>query len=314
MKEKRKLSWISLAPILCSKSWSIGSLGASAKSHVRIADIAAFLAERRKNYPTKARIEAKKTAELARKDEDKAASLEKQADRLRRQLRKVESSIKRKREQGDEGDEMRDSSEGESDDEKPEVMSSRPDTVETPPPAHKADVSRHCKYYSTGGTCGKKGKCRFVHDPEAREAAMKEREANHGRMTIQQRLTLNDKEQEDLTVLQSIQYLRGKGLMVSAPVSHANHDRAVERKDRNQSMDIDMEDYKPTPSLLPAPPASLPDPPIKREAGSSRRNPPPSVIPTANSVSSQGLEHYQGWLLQPYGSTNGKPPICDDLP
>lgn len=282
----------------------------------RITDIAGFLAERRKNYPTKARIEAKKAAELARRDEDKAASLEKQADRLRRQLRKVESSIKRKREQGDEGDEMRDSSEGESDDERPEVMSSRPDDAEPPVSAAKADVTRHCKYYSTGGTCGKKGKCRFVHDPEAREAAMKEREANDGRMTIQQRLTLNDKEQEDLTVLQSIQYLREKGVMKSVPVSHAKENKVVEAKDRQRSMDVEMEDPKPAPtsSLLPAPPASLPDPPVKRGAGSARRNPPPSVIPTANSVSGQGLEHYQGWLLQPYGSTNGKQSMSDDLP
>lgn len=280
------------------------------EARARITDIAAFLAERRKNYPTKARVEAKKAAELARRDEDKAASLERQADRLRRQLRRVESSIKRKREQGDEGDEMRDSTEGESD-EKPEVMSSRPDADEPAPPAAKADVTRHCKYYSTGGTCGKKGKCRFVHDPEAREAAMKEREANHGRMTIQQRLTLNDKEQEDLTVLQSIQYLRAKGLMEPGP-------KAVEGWDRNRSMDVDMEDATPrstvTPSLLPAPPASLPDPPVKREVGSTRRNPPPSVIPTANSVSSQGLEHYQSWLLQSYDSTNGRQSMSDDLP
>lgn len=145
---------------------------------------------------------------------------------------------------------------------------------------------------------------------------MKEREANDGRMTIQQRLTLNDKEQEDLTVLQSIQYLREKGVMKSVPVSHAKENKVVEAKDRQRSMDVEMEDPKPAPtsSLLPAPPASLPDPPVKRGAGSARRNPPPSVIPTANSVSGQGLEHYQGWLLQPYGSTNGKQSMSDDLP
>ena len=259
-------------------------------------------------------MEAKKAAELARKEEDKAASLKKQADRLRKQLRKVESSIKRKRDQGDEGDEMRDILPESSDDEKPEVLSSRTESAAPPPPpppAKKADVSKHCKYYSTGGTCGKKGKCRFVHDPDVREAAMKEREANDGRMTIQQRLILNDKEQEDLTILQSIQYLREKGVMklVAKPQNPADamdvdakEDRAKARKPATGT------------SLLPAAPASLPEPPIKREAGTSRRNPPPSALSAANSVSSQGHEHYQGWLLQPYGSGSGKQSRSDDLP
>ncbi|PNY29202.1 Uncharacterized protein TCAP_00881 [Tolypocladium capitatum] len=316
-KKKRKTNTLGLTPGMESESEDdegeekalVDLIGAET---LQISDIAAFLTERRKNFPTKARVEAKKAAELARKDEDKAASLEKQADKLRKQLRKVESSIKRKREQGDEGDEMRDPSEASSDDEKPEVMSSRTETTAPPPPppAKKADVSRHCKYYATGGTCGKKGKCRFVHDPEVREAAMKERQANDGRITIQQRLILNDKEQEDLTILQSIQYLREKGAM-----------KPIAKHEGVDAMDVDgkEESYKRKKpasgsSLLPAAPASLPEPPIKREAGTSRRNPPPSVIPTANSVSSQGLEHYQGWLLQPYGSTNGKQSKSDDLP
>ena len=96
--------------------------------------------------------------------------------------------------------------------------SKSPKAPAPPPPARKADISKHCKYYSTGGSCGKKGKCRFRHDPEVREAAIKEREANNGRLTIQQRLILNDKDQEDLAVLQSIQYLREKGLMEAADI------------------------------------------------------------------------------------------------
>ncbi|KJZ73051.1 hypothetical protein HIM_07623 [Hirsutella minnesotensis 3608] len=320
-KKKRKTNTLGLTPGMESDTEDdegeektlVDLIGAET---LHITDVAAFLAERRKNFPTKARVEAKKAAELARREEDKAASLEKEADRLRRQLRKVESSIKRKREQGDEGDEMRGSSAEPSDDEKPEVMSSRSDAaaVEAALAAKKADVSRHCKYYSTGGTCGKKGKCRFVHDPEVREAAIKEREANDGRMTIQQRLILNDKEQEDLTILQSIQYLREKGLMESTPKSFASSVKADPGADRDGAMDLDEKPQRPTPSLLPAAPASLPEPPMKREAGSARRNPPPSIIPTANSVSSQGLEHYQSWLLQPYGSSNGKQSMSDDLP
>ncbi|UKZ81342.1 hypothetical protein TrVFT333_009114 [Trichoderma virens FT-333] len=291
---------------------------------LNISDVAAFIAERKKKFPTRARVEAKKAAELAQREEDKAASLEKEADRLRKQLRRVEFSIKRKREQGDEGDEMRDPSEDSSDDE-PEVMSSRTKTVLTPPPsANKADITRHCKYYSTGGTCGKKGKCRFVHDPQAREAAIKEREANNGRLTIQQRLILNDKEQEDLAVLQSIQYLRDKGLMNTAGASAAAQASGEEKRtlasistpasastpaSTSAPASVSASTLPPSTSSLPA----IPPQPAKREPP-RRTNPPPSIIPTANSISAQGVRHYQGWLLKPYGSSSGKQSQSDDLP
>jgi hypothetical protein len=262
---------------------------------------------------------------LAQQEEDKAASLEKEADRLRKQLRKVEFSIKRKREQGDEGDEMRDPSEDSSDDE-PEVMSSRTQTAPPAPSANKADITRHCKYYATGGTCGKKGKCRFVHDPQAREAAIKEREANNGRLTIQQRLILNDKEQEDLAVLQSIQYLREKGLMNAAGASAAAQTNGEEKKPAPVSAptrpasasastpapvsaSASASTLPPSTSSLPA----IPPQPAKREPP-RRSNPPSSSVPTANSTSTQGVRPYQGWLLKPYGSSSGKQSQSDDLP
>lgn len=289
-----------------------------------IKDVAAYLAERRKHYPTKSRMEAKKAADQAREDEEKAAVLERQADKLRRQLKKVESSIKRKREQGDEGDEMRDSSASESsDDEKPEVMSSRSSAAPAlPPPARKADISRHCKYYSTGGSCGKKGKCRFVHDPEVREAAMKEREANNGRLTLQQRLILSDEDQEELAVLQSIQYLREKGFMSAADVKS-------EKKPNGTSASV-----KPAAtSSLPAAPPSLPIAPHKRMAAEATGTESsstaqvdagdPWMIDTSRGTNTQAAEeptvksedepkaetdkHYHGWLLKPYGQS-------DDLP
>ena len=195
---------------------------------------------------------------------------------------------------------MRDPSEESSDDEKPEVMSTRSHVAPPPPPAKKADVSKHCKYYSTGGTCGKKGKCRFVHDPEVREAALKEREANNGRLTIQQRLILNDKEQEDLTVLQSIQYLRQKGIMTKSdkPEPATNGNTNGESTPTPQ----------PTSSLLPAASASLPPPPIKREPALPRRNAPSS------SMNPSPRKHYEGWLLRPYGSSSGNKSNSDDLP
>lgn len=348
-------------------------------------DIAIYIAQRKKNFPTKARIEAKKaeakTETKTNKKEDKTSELEKQADKLRRQLRKVESSIKRKREQGDEGDEMRDPAAGDddssSDDGAPEVMSSRAtDTTTTagaslpnPPTAttkatvsastKKADISRHCKYYSTGGTCGKKSKCRFVHDPEVREAAIRDREANNGRLTIQQRLILNDKEQEDLAVLESIQYLRQKGIMnevkkPTAAVATAEQDgskapatpppvpKAATASPPSSKSNLLK---KPSPSSqLPAkPPSSLPPLPVKREQPSSSSSSPASSLPrrsgshhsTASSktvghapapvpaagtqqqeslLEGQHRQHYEGWLLQPYGSSSGSGTKSDDLP
>ena len=127
----------------------------------------------------------------------------------------TDSSSKRKRDQRDEGDEMRDSI---SSDGEPEVQSTRPPpaAAAVPPAAKRADISRHCKYFSTGGTCGKKGKCRFVHDAAVREAAIQERNKNNGQLTIRQRLALNDKGQDDLTILQSVQYLLDQGVATLA--------------------------------------------------------------------------------------------------
>ncbi|KAB8303593.1 hypothetical protein EYC80_004992 [Monilinia laxa] len=179
------------------------------------------------------------------KKEDGETKLEKQqrkAEKLRLELEKAERRIqqemsggKRKRENGDEGDEDRgqgsdddsDSSDSDSGNSKPEAMSSRNNgfnshIVHTRAIPTKAQLQRHCKYYSTGGTCGKKGKCRFVHDLEVRNQALREKELNGGKMTIAQRLILNDTAKDDLTILKSIKYLKEKGLMpesssVSAP-------------------------------------------------------------------------------------------------
>ncbi|KUJ11109.1 uncharacterized protein LY89DRAFT_739319 [Mollisia scopiformis] len=214
-------------------------------------DLDAWLAERRSRYPTKARRDA--AAEELRqrreqnrqkrhndqhgnkviKKEDGETKMEKQqrkAEKLRLELEKTERRIqeqmsgggKRKREDGDEGDNDRgqvsdagsDGSSGsESEADQPETVSSRhhvPFHVQQPP---KAQLQRHCKYFSTGGTCGKKGKCRFVHDQEVRNQALRDKEANGGKMTLAQRLILNDTAKDDLTILKSIKYLKEKGLM-----------------------------------------------------------------------------------------------------
>ncbi|KAG6253777.1 hypothetical protein E4U24_008005 [Claviceps purpurea] len=295
---------------------------------LQISDVSAFLAERRKNYPTKARVDAKKAAQATQKGQRQTTDLEKEADKLRKQLAKVEFSIKRKREQGDEGDDMRDPVTNSSDDEKPEVMSSRvKPSVSSADLAKKADVSRHCKYYSTGGTCGKKGKCRFVHDPEVRKAAIKEREANNGRMTIQQRLVLNDKEQEDLAILQSIQYIRDKGLLEELAQSGTldGQEEVV-----NQGKRQNQNSVKPAPatsgtSMLSAPPASLPASPLKKKMSkrsgrkSYKSTRPPSVqtisaslaVPSADSASTEETKPQE--VPQQNESSNGEQPMKDDL-
>ena len=212
-------------------------------------DLDSWLAERRSRFPTKARREAAEDELRKRREQGRDAKnkkdqheksvkegegetkLERQqrkAEKLRLELEKAErkmaslSGSKRKREAGDEGDEdpgqvseedSGDSSSSDSEDSKPEAMSSRnsaPIRVQQPP---KAQLQRHCKYFSTGGTCGKKGKCRFVHDQEVRNQALRDKEANGGKMTLAQRLILNDTAKDDLTILKSIKYLKEKGLM-----------------------------------------------------------------------------------------------------
>lgn len=232
------------------------------------ADLAAWIEERKKNYPTKER-KAQKEAELAKRreaaaeqnkqDHDGDRKLEKQrlkAEKLRKQLERAEQKVqeamkagmKRKRDSGDMGDEedhiktegdavdqviatatagaslsdsdsdsdgseYTDATDSEAEAPPAAFTSKRSAPVQVPPPAKKNILQRHCKYFSTGGTCGKKGKCRFIHDEAVRAAAIREKDLNGGRMTLAQRLTQNDKEKDDLMVLKSIKYLHEKGML-----------------------------------------------------------------------------------------------------
>lgn len=273
--------------------FSLGRRPLNSADRLRPSDLAAWIEERRRNFPTKGRVKAKLAAagnskgsttkhEDAKDERALALAKEQQrADKLRRELEKVESSLKRKREQQDAGDEMRDtaaslslSPSAKSGDEQPETMSTKDPNANLPPPPKKADPTRHCKYYSTGGTCGKKGKCRFVHDPEVREAALKDRELNGGRLTLQQRLTLNDKEQEDLTILKTLAYLQEKGLVQD---KGKNTDEAATNGHTTTLV---------TKSSLPPPPASLPP------------QPPPSAVSPPT--------RYAGWNLSGFGNTGVK--------
>lgn len=200
-------------------------------------DLEAWLAERKNRFPTKARREAaaeevrrKREADKQNKSKngisgkrDGETKLEKQqrkAEKLRLELEKAERKIqdamlgsKRKRETGDEGDDGAASDSGSDDssdsDSKPDTMSSRNQQNQQPKP----QLQIECKYYSTGGTCGKKGKCRFIHNPESRNQALRDKQANGGKMTLAQRLILNDTAKEDLTILKAIKYLKETGAL-----------------------------------------------------------------------------------------------------
>jgi outer membrane biosynthesis protein TonB len=167
------------------------------------------------------------------REQRKAAKLRSELEKAERKIQNAMQGSKRKRENGDEGDDDRDDQvndedsddSSESDDGEPEAQSSRSTGPQHVAQPAKAQLQRHCKYFSTGGTCGKKGKCRFVHDVDVRNKALADKEANGGKMTLAQRLILNDTAKDDLTILKSIKYLKEKGLMKdSTPATSANGD------------------------------------------------------------------------------------------
>jgi hypothetical protein len=171
-----------------------------------------------------------------------------------------------------------------SDDEKPEVMSTRQEPGNVPPPPRKADPTKHCKYFSTGGTCGKRGKCRFVHDPAVREAALKDRELNGGRMTLQQRLVLNDKDQEDLAIVETLKYLQDKGVIQKK----ASDGPATDEQPSDETSE--------TKADLPSIPAA---------AAPSNGLPPIPPVPVSSDNNSS--TKYSGWNLSGFGNTGVRP-------
>lgn len=256
------------------------------------------------------------------------------AEKLRKQLEKVESSIKRKREQQDEGDEMRDvdgdgadsdassASKLGSDDDAPEAVPIRTETAASvaaaaaaaaakgviPPAAKKADPTKHCKYYSTGGSCGKKGKCRFVHDPAVREAALQDRERNGGRMTLRQRLVLNDKDQEDLTIVKTLQYLKEKGMMTNAKAPLASSGAGGATPDGQSAASSKTLGAAPTSpagrkTQQESGVASLPTAP---SLAKKHQQPAQSDAGASGGTTSAPTVRYQGWDLSGFGNTGVK--------
>jgi hypothetical protein len=133
------------------------------------------------------------------------------------------------------------STDSDSDDEsEPEVETSRLTAPVRVLASQKPILQRQCKYFSTGGTCGKKGKCRFVHDQAVRDTALREKEMNGGRMTLAQRLVQNDKEKDDLMVLKSIKYLYEKGLLDEPHTASASYS---DHMDENMNTQVEHQSY-----------------------------------------------------------------------
>lgn len=133
---------------------------------------------------------------------------------------------------GSSGDTTDSDSDSDSDSE-PETHTSRQTGPVQVLPPKKPILQRQCKYFSTGGTCGKKGKCRFVHDQSVRDAALREKEMNGGRMTLAQRLVQNDKEKEDVVIVKSIKFLGDRGLLNEPHATSASYSYHM---DMNENM------------------------------------------------------------------------------
>lgn len=241
-------------------------------------DLAAWLAERKKKWPTAERVAARE-AELAKrraaaaeqsardrakakKERDELAAsaaksaelseterMQRKADKLRKQLERLErdledgkkSGTKRKRDSNDSGDEgntvkqaggdlvdqviekatasakddvedsSEDTDESESNDDPEEQTSHRTGPAKVQPPSKKNILERQCKYFSTGGVCGKKGKCRFIHDQAVRDAAIREKDLSGGRPTLSQRLVQGEEDKKSLLLIRAIQRLKATG-------------------------------------------------------------------------------------------------------
>ena len=95
--------------------------------------------------------------------------------------------------------------------------------------------------------------------------------------TLQQRLTLNDKDQEDLTIVKTLQYLKDKGTIADAQPAGGETTPPISNK------------------------SYLPPPPVKTGGHPSLPpQPPPSVVGSSQTA------RYQGWNLSGFGNTGVK--------
>lgn len=208
----------------------------------KLAQIQSADSKKSKKYDGESKLE---------RQQRKADKLRKQLEKAEKKVQNaLQAGSKRKRETGDDGDEdtmikqefksegqirggggeddssdSSSDSDSDSDDTEPEVRSSRQQPQPQQPQQqqdqgdwnnykpHPLIHTKPCKYFSSGGTCGKMNRCRFIHDQAARDASLKERARDGGRVSLKELLIQNEQDKENLTVLKAIQYLAENGVL-----------------------------------------------------------------------------------------------------
>jgi hypothetical protein len=106
-------------------------------------------------------------------------------------------------------------------------------------------------------------------------------------MTLQQRLLLNDKNDQDLTIVESLKYLHDKGL--------------IPGKGASKSLPTDKSEHaKSSASAASTSNGTLPPKPVESHNGL------PPIPPTV--VAPNPTVKYNGWNLQGFGNTGVKSP------
>jgi hypothetical protein len=155
-------------------------LGTNVKPPETPEEIAAWIAERKKKFPSAARRAEAEKEDAERKErwakmagEKKEAELrerEKQLEARERQLKEKEESLKRKREEGDDGNEDRELEDGEDEDDDgpPEEASAKERTVvrddRKTGEAQQKKKRKACRNWEKTGECGRGEACSFWHD------------------------------------------------------------------------------------------------------------------------------------------------------
>lgn len=140
-------------------------------------------------------------------------------------------------------DDSLDSSDMDSDD-APEAVSSKSHLPLKVPPPVRPVIRQQCKYFAQGLICGKKNKCRFVHDQATRVLALAEI-AGAGRISLADRFRANDREREDLTVLKAIKHLARQGVLNDPTVTsqQATADGDVTANATGEESKLTSDDY-----------------------------------------------------------------------
>jgi hypothetical protein len=109
-------------------------------------------------------------------------------------------------------------------------------------------------------------------------------------MTLQQRLTLNDKEQEDLTIVKTLKYLQDKGMIDgSGPCTQPDPSADAVASNAQTSSKTSSHPH-------------LPPAPVKKEGINSL----PAIPPTSTLPSKAPTVKYNGWNLSGFGNTGVK--------